>query len=57
MRGGGPAKRVRDGGQPEEELAPCEEEEEGDADSLRKVRQQERLERRCAPPWVHVTGA
>lgn len=47
---GGPAKRARDGGeQPEEQPE--------DAEFLWKVRQQERLERRCAPPWMDVSAA
>lgn len=48
---------MKDGGQPEEEeeLGLCEERE--DAEFLWKVRQQERLERRRAPPWMDVTGA
>ncbi|TWW70161.1 Heparan sulfate glucosamine 3-O-sulfotransferase 4 [Takifugu flavidus] len=44
VRTGGPAQGVRDGGQPEEEPGPREEEQ--DADFLWKVREQERRERR-----------
>lgn len=44
----------RAGGRPEEEPGPCEEEQ--DADFLWKVREQERRERRCAHPWMDVTG-
>lgn len=36
---------------------PCAEQGEGDAELLWKVRPQERLERRRAPPWMDVSGA